>query len=261
MSSSNSPCAACKFQRRKCAQECIFAPYFPPDQPQKYANVHNVFGASNVAKLLNELSANLREDAANSLVYEAEARLRDPVYGCVGLISILQHRLKQIQSDLYNAKKELASYIGPQAMMPMLQPQAFMPQQHSCEMIQQHGISPMMAIPMGSQQQHQNHQQQQMLEAQQMVAEREQQILSCSEQQQQQDVVRFNCGFDDPTATGFHHMSPAAMSPLALGSFDNPYQIQPQQPDYHLYSHPIQAQILLQSQRAQSQPHQQAAKT
>ncbi|KAF9670207.1 hypothetical protein SADUNF_Sadunf13G0044400 [Salix dunnii] len=47
-SSSNSPCAACKFVRRKCQTECVFAPYFPPDQPQKFSNVHKVFGASNV---------------------------------------------------------------------------------------------------------------------------------------------------------------------------------------------------------------------
>ncbi|KAL2339865.1 hypothetical protein Fmac_007805 [Flemingia macrophylla] len=116
--SSNSPCAACKIQRRKCTQECVFAPYFPPDNPQRFAYVHKVFGASNVAKLLNELSAAQREDAVKSLAYEAEARLRDPVYGCVGLISILQHRLKQLQTELNHAKTELASYVGPQALLP-----------------------------------------------------------------------------------------------------------------------------------------------
>ncbi|KAK1410260.1 hypothetical protein QVD17_36795 [Tagetes erecta] len=118
--STNSPCAACKFLRRKCTQECVFAPYFPPDQPQKFANVHKVYGASNVAKLLNDLPATKREDAVNSLAYEADARLRDPVYGCVGLISILQHRLKQVQMDLENAKRELANYIGSSAMLPIL---------------------------------------------------------------------------------------------------------------------------------------------
>lgn len=117
-SSLNSPCAACKIQRRKCTQECVFAPYFPPENPQRFAYVHKVFGASNVAKLLNELNAAQREDAVKSLAYEAEARLRDPVYGCVGLISILQHRLKQLQNELHHAKKELASYIGPHAMLP-----------------------------------------------------------------------------------------------------------------------------------------------
>ncbi|KAJ4714941.1 LOB domain-containing protein [Melia azedarach] len=296
MSSSNSPCAACKLLRRKCTQECVFAPYFPPDQPQKFANVHKVFGASNVAKLLNELSANLREDAVNSLAYEAEARLRDPVYGCVGLISILQHRLKQVQSDLYNAKKELATYIGPQAMMPMLQAQGFIPQQHlgnpsSSSTVLQHGMLPMMGIPTGSshsgqlvirdsphQHQQQHHQQQQIFEAQQLaaaaaVAAREQQEMlrnyEQQQQQQQQELVRFNSGFDASagtvTPTGFNQMSGAAISPsLALGSFDNPYQIQAQQqPEHHHHhaAHNLQAQLLLHSQQGQTPPQQQPPQT
>ncbi|GAB4835328.1 Protein ASYMMETRIC LEAVES 2 [Ancistrocladus abbreviatus] len=109
-SSSSSPCAACKFLRRKCQPECVFAPYFPPDQPQKFANVHKVFGASNVTKLLNELHPHQREDAVNSLAYEADMRLRDPVYGCVGVISLLQHQLRQLQMDLSCAKSELSKY-------------------------------------------------------------------------------------------------------------------------------------------------------
>lgn len=119
MSSCNSsPCAACKIQRRKCTKECIFAPYFPPENPQKFTYVHKVFGASNVAKLLNEVDASQREDAVKSLAYEAEARLRDPVYGCVGLISHLQNKLKNLQNELNVAKKELATYVGPQIMLP-----------------------------------------------------------------------------------------------------------------------------------------------
>jgi hypothetical protein len=47
-----SPCAACKLLRRRCAQDCVFAPYFPADEPHKFANVHKVFGASNVNKML-----------------------------------------------------------------------------------------------------------------------------------------------------------------------------------------------------------------
>lgn len=108
--SSISPCAACKFLRRKCLPECVFAPYFPPDQPQKFVNVHKVFGASNVTKLLNDLHPNQREDAVTSLAYEAEMRLRDPVYGCVSVISLLQHQLKQLQMDLSCAKSELSKY-------------------------------------------------------------------------------------------------------------------------------------------------------
>ncbi|CAN6304317.1 unnamed protein product, partial [Urochloa humidicola] len=120
MSSSSSPCAACKLLRRKCTQGCVFAPYFPPDNPAKFANVHRVFGASNVSKLLNELPQAQREDAVNSLAYEAEARLRDPVYGCVSYISVLQLRIKQARDELAAARKELAGYIGPAAFAPFV---------------------------------------------------------------------------------------------------------------------------------------------
>jgi hypothetical protein len=105
-----SPCAACKFLRRKCQPDCVFAPYFPPENPQKFVHVHRVFGASNVTKILNELHPYQREDAVNSLAYEADMRIRDPVYGCVGAISILQHRLRQLQQELARASYELSKY-------------------------------------------------------------------------------------------------------------------------------------------------------
>ncbi|KAK4754127.1 hypothetical protein SAY87_002231 [Trapa incisa] len=123
MAASGSPCAACKLQRRKCTQECIFAPYFPPEQPLKFAYIHKVFGASNIAKLLSELTPDQREDAVQSLAWEAESRLRDPIYGCVGFISVLQHRLKDLQNELIRARKELADLMGSQsqqAMFPMM---------------------------------------------------------------------------------------------------------------------------------------------
>ncbi|KAG0460278.1 hypothetical protein HPP92_023437 [Vanilla planifolia] len=106
----SAPCAGCKFLRRKCQPDCVFAPYFPPDQPQKFVNVHRVFGASNVTKILNDLHPFQREDAVNSLAYEAEMRLRDPVYGCVGIISLLQHELRQLQLDLSRARSELSKF-------------------------------------------------------------------------------------------------------------------------------------------------------
>lgn len=268
----------------------MFAPYFPPDQPQKFANVHKVFGASNVAKILNELSATQREDAVNSLAYEAEARLRDPVYGCVGLISILQQRLKQVQLDLYNARKELATYMGPQAMISILQPTNYMPQQiqggnaSSSSAVVPYNMSPMMGIPTGAASGgggqlmvREQQQQQQIFEAQQLLAAREQQeMLRSFEQNKQAPLgedqhhhhhhVRFNSGFDSVTGTGLTQMSPSSatannanISPaLALGFDHNPYQIQaqPQSPEPHRHHHHLQLQALLQSQ--QQQPQQQS---
>ncbi|XP_054811562.1 LOB domain-containing protein 4-like [Prosopis cineraria] len=102
-----SPCAACKLLRRRCAQDCLFAPYFPADEPQKFASVHKVFGASNVNKMLQELPEEQRSDAVSSMVYEANARMRDPVYGCVGAISSLQQQVDVLQTQLALAQAEL----------------------------------------------------------------------------------------------------------------------------------------------------------
>lgn len=96
----------------------MFAPYFPPDQPHKFANVHKIFGASNITKLLNELPVHQREDAVNSLAYEADARVKDPVYGCVGAISVLQRQVAQLQNELAIAHSDLARYAGAGLVVP-----------------------------------------------------------------------------------------------------------------------------------------------
>ncbi|KAK4274900.1 hypothetical protein QN277_018061 [Acacia crassicarpa] len=104
------PCAACKLLRRRCAEECPFSPYFSPHDPQKFAAVHKVFGASNVSKMLMEVAESQRADAANSLVYEANLRLRDPVYGCMGAISTLQQQVQTLQAELNAVRGEILKY-------------------------------------------------------------------------------------------------------------------------------------------------------
>ncbi|XP_062181319.1 LOB domain-containing protein 13-like [Phragmites australis] len=104
------PCAACKLLRRRCAQECPFSPYFSPLEPHKFAAVHKVFGASNVAKMLLEVHESQRADAANSLVYEANLRLRDPVYGCMGAILTLQQQVQTLEAELATVRAEIVRH-------------------------------------------------------------------------------------------------------------------------------------------------------
>ncbi|XP_031273564.1 LOB domain-containing protein 15-like [Pistacia vera] len=104
------PCAACKLLRRRCAEECPFSPYFSPHEPQKFASVHKVFGASNVSKMLMEVPESQRADAANSLVFEANLRLRDPVYGCMGAISTLQQQIQSLSAELNAVRAEILKY-------------------------------------------------------------------------------------------------------------------------------------------------------
>ncbi|KAI3908535.1 hypothetical protein MKX01_009337 [Papaver californicum] len=114
-------CAACKYLKRKCIPNCVFAPYFKSDELHKFVKVHKVFGASNVSKILGEVPVDQREDSANSLVYEAEARLRDPVYGCIGALALLQNQMIQLKQDLAISRAYLACYAS-DSTPPPLQP-------------------------------------------------------------------------------------------------------------------------------------------
>ncbi|PON62588.1 Lateral organ boundaries domain containing protein [Parasponia andersonii] len=107
--STGSPCGACKFLRRKCAVDCIFAPYFCSEQgPARFAAIHKVFGASNVSKLLLHVPVPDRCEAVFTIAYEAQARIRDPVYGCVAHIFALQQQVACLQAQLMQAKAQLA---------------------------------------------------------------------------------------------------------------------------------------------------------
>ncbi|KAE9585048.1 putative transcription factor AS2-LOB family [Lupinus albus] len=54
-----------------------------------------------------ELPEHQRCDAVSSMVYEANARVRDPVYGCVGAISSLQQQVDVLQTQLALAQAEV----------------------------------------------------------------------------------------------------------------------------------------------------------
>ncbi|XP_047085201.1 LOB domain-containing protein 36-like [Lolium rigidum] len=239
MSSSSSPCAACKLLRRKCTQGCVFAPYFPPDQPSKFANVHKVFGASNVSKLLNELNASQREDAVNSLAYEAEARLQDPVYGCVAYISILQHRIRQTREEIANARKELAGYIGNAAYAPVvpvpnaagMHPGA-LAQYAAMGLHPQHPQQQMLVqqqVPHHHQQYNQLHQQQ-IVDAQHMAAAVE--AATRGQHQHQQDMMMMRQGYAPPQGVptvAIVPPGPGSANPAAYGGAPAQFLIQQQQ--------------------------------
>ncbi|KMZ72011.1 putative LOB domain protein 18 [Zostera marina] len=104
------PCGACKFLRRKCVSGCIFAPYFDSEQGAvHFAAVHKVFGASNVSKVLLHIPPHKRLDAVVTICYEAQARLRDPVYGCVAHIFTLQQQVANLQAELSYLQTHLAT--------------------------------------------------------------------------------------------------------------------------------------------------------
>ncbi|KAK9147577.1 hypothetical protein Scep_006334 [Stephania cephalantha] len=119
------PCGACKFLRRKCVKGCIFAPYFDSEQGSThFAAVHKVFGASNVSKLLLRIPPHKRLDAVVSICYEALARIRDPVYGCVAHIFALQQQVVNLQSELAFVQAHLSTLeLSSQATFPAQSPE------------------------------------------------------------------------------------------------------------------------------------------
>ncbi|KAM1019562.1 hypothetical protein ACFX13_041637 [Malus domestica] len=101
------PCAACRMLRRRCDINCSLAPYFPIEEIDKFAGVHRVFGASNVIKMIQMVEETRREDAVKAIVYEATARIRDPVYGSTAAIFHLQKMIEELRSQLETIKSQV----------------------------------------------------------------------------------------------------------------------------------------------------------
>ncbi|BBN11327.1 protein MpASLBD11 [Marchantia polymorpha subsp. ruderalis] len=94
----NAACAACKFQRRKCAVDCLLAPWFPPDQPRRFANAHRLFGVANILRLIRENRSSV-EDLMKSVCFESDTRERDPVNGAYGTLRLLQREAERLEED------------------------------------------------------------------------------------------------------------------------------------------------------------------
>ncbi|XP_068652723.1 LOB domain-containing protein 22-like [Aristolochia californica] len=103
-------CAACKYQRRKCTPDCILAPYFPPENQRQFLNAHRLFGVSNILKIIRNLDPIQRSEAMRSIIFQADARARDPVGGCYAMIVDLWRQIQHQSAELDNVMRYLAVY-------------------------------------------------------------------------------------------------------------------------------------------------------
>ncbi|GJZ25159.1 LOB domain-containing protein 36-like protein [Tanacetum coccineum] len=116
-------CVACMNKHGACNEACVFAHYFTRDKADEYDLVHRIYGRNKVYKILSDLSTSSEiKRASKSLVFEARARAKDKVYGVVGLVRDLQHKLEQDQAELKNAKKELTDLIKAKVDWAMIPP-------------------------------------------------------------------------------------------------------------------------------------------
>ncbi|XP_024014014.1 LOB domain-containing protein 32 [Eutrema salsugineum] len=79
----SNPCSACKVLKSVCTGECVFAPYYPSTEPEKFA-----------------------------LSYEAEDRIQDPVTGCVGMSLAYEKILNNLKTQIVSAKNEIVATMG-----------------------------------------------------------------------------------------------------------------------------------------------------
>lgn len=107
-SNGNQACAACKYQRRKCAPDCILAPYFPHDRQQQFLNAHKLFGVSNITKIIRFLHQPDKDEAMRTIIYQSDVRANDPVGGCYRIIRELQRQIEYNRAELQLVLHQLA---------------------------------------------------------------------------------------------------------------------------------------------------------
>ncbi|KAK4730021.1 hypothetical protein R3W88_023009 [Solanum pinnatisectum] len=100
-------CAACKYQRRRCAPDCLLAPYFPVERNKEFLNAHKLFGVSNLLKLLRNVEPFQRDNAMKALIFEANIRAGDPVGGCYRIIMNLQRLINLYEMELQFTYNEI----------------------------------------------------------------------------------------------------------------------------------------------------------
>ncbi|CAN0853222.1 LOB domain-containing protein 12 [Linum grandiflorum] len=99
-------CAACKYQRRRCAEHCALYPYFPTNRTKEFTVAHAVFGVKNMTNILSDINLHVdRQKAVDSLVWEGRAWAEDPVNGPLGLFRKLEREKKELEIQLQLARQ------------------------------------------------------------------------------------------------------------------------------------------------------------
>ncbi|XP_052197310.1 LOB domain-containing protein 18-like [Diospyros lotus] len=102
---------ACVVLNRECNSQCIFAPYFRcEDAIAHFVAIHDVFTVKNVVNFLAPLPVSDQFWAFDTLLFETQAQLQDPVYGCVSHILSLQQQVSELQAYRAYLQDSLFAY-------------------------------------------------------------------------------------------------------------------------------------------------------
>eukprot|EP00253_Pinus_taeda_P028874 PITA_28874 len=107
----------CKIEKKECLDNCTMLYRFVSEDLHKFSILHQVFGACNVIKMIEELPTDQRVEAINSMVYEASARLQDPALGCAGIIQRLQLQISDLESQITATQGKIQKVCSQQAQL------------------------------------------------------------------------------------------------------------------------------------------------
>ncbi|KAM7510012.1 hypothetical protein LguiB_008887 [Lonicera macranthoides] len=88
-----SSCAACTYKRKRCQPWCEYAQIFRDViSRQDYRTIFTVFGVKNVADILQHIPEYQYLETLNSFLFEAKARVENPIKGCTALLASLEQK-------------------------------------------------------------------------------------------------------------------------------------------------------------------------
>ncbi|KAI3901474.1 hypothetical protein MKW92_016276 [Papaver armeniacum] len=96
-------CGACTYKKKKCLRRCPFAPFFPLNKMEDFENV--------VKRAFEQL-------AADSMIFEANTRIRYPVLGVVGIVETLSQDVDALTSELASTKQQNIFHLANGASSP-----------------------------------------------------------------------------------------------------------------------------------------------
>lgn len=98
----------CKMEKKEsCLDNCKILYRFASNDLHKFAILHQVFGACNVIKLIQDLPSDQIVEAIDSMVYEANARLQEPALGCTSVILQLQRQISELESQITSTQARI----------------------------------------------------------------------------------------------------------------------------------------------------------
>ncbi|KAL9376471.1 hypothetical protein Peur_030591 [Populus x canadensis] len=99
-----------RHQRRRCRPDCPLAPFFPPEKAKDFEAAHKLFGVHNIVNNLKKIIPEQKPESITSMVYEANARVRDAVSGCTGIISRLLQNINAVKVELEFVQAQVACF-------------------------------------------------------------------------------------------------------------------------------------------------------